>query len=88
MANDYNGKLAAFRADTKTALARCMNKEDFYIKLLGMGLNEPRFEQLGAALDSKDYGYARRTSYDVKFRMTHFFISAMPARTSSFFLGV
>ena len=50
--------------------------------------NLPPSEQIQKQLDSKDYGYARRTSYDVKFRMTHFFISAMPARTSSFFLGV
>ena len=37
-------KLNAFGADTKSGLARCMNKEDFYLKLVGMALNEPRFE--------------------------------------------
>ncbi|MCR4713065.1 MAG: Hpt domain-containing protein [Treponemataceae bacterium] len=59
-------KLAAFGADTKTALARCMNKDDFYIKLVGMGLNEPRFEQLGAALDAKDYEAAFTLCHSIK----------------------
>lgn len=59
-------KLKAFGADTETALARCMNKEDFYIKLLGMGLNEPRFEQLGTALDAKDYGKAFELCHALK----------------------
>ncbi len=59
-------KLAAFGADTKTALARCMNKEDFYFKLLGMGLNEPRFEQLGPALEAKDYDNAFKLCHSIK----------------------
>jgi FOG: HPt domain len=59
-------KLKAFGADTQTALERCMNKEDFYLKLLGIGLNEPRFEQLGPALDAKDYDKAFELCHSLK----------------------
>lgn len=41
-------------ADVETGLARCMNKEDFYLKLIYMGLNDAHFEQLGIALSNKD----------------------------------
>ena len=30
-------------ADVETGLARCMNKEDFYLKLINMGLNDAHF---------------------------------------------
>ncbi len=43
-----------------------MNKEDFYLKLLGIGLNEPRFEQLGPALDAKDYDKAFELCHSLK----------------------
>lgn len=59
-------KLNAFGADTKSGLARCMNKEDFYLKLVGMALNEPRFEQLGPALDAKDFDKAFELCHAVK----------------------
>ena len=59
-------KLKNFGADVETALARCMNKEDFYIKLLGMGLNEPRFDQLGTALETKDYDKAFELCHSLK----------------------
>lgn len=59
-------KLNAFGADTKTGLARCMNKEDFYLKLVVMGLNEPRFEQLGIALEAKDFEKAFEHCHSIK----------------------
>lgn len=59
-------KLKAFGADTQTGLARCMNKEDFYLKLVGMGLNEPRFEELGPALEAKNYEKAFEICHSLK----------------------
>ena len=59
-------KLNAFGADTKTGLVRCMNKEDFYLKLVAMALNEPRFEQLGIALEAKDFEEAFEHCHSIK----------------------
>lgn len=59
-------KLNPFGADTETALARCMGKEDFYLKLVGMGLNEPRFEELGTVLEAKDYDKAFEHCHSLK----------------------
>ena len=59
-------KLTNFGADTQTALARCMNKEDFYLKLVNMGLKEPRFEELGSALETKNYDKAFEVCHSLK----------------------
>ena len=59
-------KLQAFGADTQTGLARCMNKEDFYLKLVGMGLNETRFEELGTALAAKNLDKAFELCHSLK----------------------
>jgi HPt (histidine-containing phosphotransfer) domain-containing protein len=58
--------LKNFGVDTKTGLARCLNKEDFYLKMVGMALNEPRFEQLGAAIESRDMDKAFELSHALK----------------------
>ena len=39
-------KLAEFGIDTKEGLARCMNNEAFYYKMLAMGLGNEYFESL------------------------------------------
>lgn len=59
-------KLQAFGADTQTGLARCMNKEDFYLKLIGMGLKETRFEGLGTALEAKNLEKAFELCHSLK----------------------
>ena len=58
--------LKEFGADTTTGLTRCLNKEDFYLKMVGMGLNEPRFNQLGEALSQKDMDAAFELSHALK----------------------
>lgn len=47
--------LKEFGADTKEGLARCMNNEAFYLKMIGMGLADERFDTLQGALEKKDY---------------------------------
>ena len=39
-------KLTEFGIDTKEGLARCMNNETFYFKMLAMGLSNEYFETL------------------------------------------
>ena len=58
--------LKEFGADTETGLARCMKKEDFYLRLVGMSLKEPRFGQLQEALGKKDYKQAFEYCHSLK----------------------
>ena len=46
--------LKEFGIDPKDGLARCMNKEDFYLKMLKLGLSNEYFESIEDALKNKD----------------------------------
>ena len=46
--------LQAFGADTKAGLARCINREDLYLRLVKMFLQEDRFTGLQKAMESGD----------------------------------
>ena len=39
-------------ADVETGLSRCLGNEALYLKLVGMGLGDAKFEELGTALDA------------------------------------
>ena len=56
-------QLKEFGADTSEGLARCMNNEDFYLKMIDMGLADERFDTMGDILAKKDY--------DTAFEMAH-----------------
>ena len=56
-------KLKEFGADTSEGLARCMNNEDFYLKMVGMGIGDERFETIKDVLEKKDW--------DAAFEMAH-----------------
>ena len=43
-------KLTAFGADVHTGLSRCMNREDFYLRLVDMELADTNFDRLDCAL--------------------------------------
>lgn len=43
-------QLEEFGVNTKDGLARCMNKENFYFRMLKMGLSNDSFEKLESAL--------------------------------------
>ena len=55
--------LKDFGADVSEGMARCLNKEDFYLKMVNMGLNDARFNTIKDALDAKDL--------DTAFEMAH-----------------
>lgn len=46
--------LRACGADTKAGLAQCLNDESLYLSLVGMLLNDGRFEALAQAVKSVD----------------------------------
>ena len=47
-------KLREYGADVDEALVRCMNKENFYLMLVGKAVNDKRLTQLEAQIAEKD----------------------------------
>ena len=58
--------LRAYGANTAEGLNRCFNKEDFYLKLVGMGLADGNFDRLKAALDAGDTAAAFEAAHALK----------------------
>ena len=46
--------LQAYGANTAEGLARCMNNESFYLRLVGMALADGNFEKLRRAAEARD----------------------------------
>ena len=53
-------------ADVETGLSRCVGNESLYLKLVGMGLGDSKFEELGAALGADDLGKAFELCHALK----------------------
>ena len=53
-------------ADVETGLSRCLGKEDLYIKLIGMGLGDAKFEELGVAVNAGDLDKAFELCHALK----------------------
>ena len=58
--------LREFGADVDTALARCMNNEAFYLRLVKMALEQPSVADLGKALESGDLDKAFEEAHKIK----------------------
>ena len=58
--------LAEYGADTKTGLARCMNMQDFYIRLVKMELADGNFEKLSSALAAQNMQEAFEAAHALK----------------------
>ena len=46
--------LKALGADADSGLSRCVGNEALYLKLVGMGLGDAKFEELGTAINAGD----------------------------------
>ena len=58
--------LRAAGANVEEGLSRCLNKEDFYLKMVNMGLNNQNFQLLGSALEAKDFDRAFELCHSLK----------------------
>ena len=58
--------LRAFGANVDEGMNRCMNNEQFYIRLIGMALADPSFEKLEAALAAGDVKAAFEAAHALK----------------------
>ena len=59
-------ELRSAGADVETGLSRCLGKEDLYLKLVGMGLGDAKFEELGTALNAGDLASAFELCHALK----------------------
>ena len=53
-------------ADVEDGLTRCMNNEAFYIRLVGMALNDGAYESLGEAIKAGDTRAAFEEAHKLK----------------------
>ena len=58
--------LKEFGADTEKGLAMCMGNEALYLRLAGSVPAEPRFAELAAAIERKDYDAAFESAHALK----------------------
>ena len=60
------GKLKEWGADTDNGLARCLNNEDFYLKMVNMALDSDGIDKLGKAIEMKDQKAAFEAAHALK----------------------
>ena len=44
--------LKDFGADTESGLSRCLEREEFYLKMVNMAISNPKFDELGDAIEA------------------------------------
>ena len=59
-------KLKAFGADVDEGLTRCLNNEDFYLRLVAKALADGNFDGLKKAVDAGDFGAAFEAAHALK----------------------
>ena len=58
--------LKAYGANTEEGLSRCFNNESFYLRLVGMGLNDQNFDRLQTAVANGDAKGAFEAAHALK----------------------
>lgn len=58
--------LKTFGADADAGLKRCLNKEDFYFRLIGVALSDGNFEKLRDAVESGDLAAGFESAHALK----------------------
>jgi len=53
-------------ADTASGMARCINDEGFYLKMVSMAIQDPSFEQLKEAISAGDLDTAFERAHSLK----------------------
>ena len=59
-------KLREYGADVDSGLARCMNNEGFYLKLVEKSVKDAAFDKLAAAIDAGDLNAAFEAAHGLK----------------------
>lgn len=58
--------LREFGADVDTGLARCLGKEDFYLRMVGLALKDTRFTSIKEELDARNFAAAFEMAHALK----------------------
>lgn len=58
--------LRAYGANTAEGVARCMNNEPFYLRMIAMALADKNFDALTAAMDAGDVAAAFEAAHALK----------------------
>ena len=58
--------LKEFGANIEEGLARCMNNEEFYLKMVNLGMSDERFETMKEVLENKDLEAAFEMAHALK----------------------
>ena len=58
--------LKEFGANTEEGLGRCMNNEAFYLRMVGMGLDDKNFDTLKAAVEAGNVKEAFEAAHALK----------------------
>ena len=53
-------------ADTASGMARCIDNEELYLKMVNMALQDPSFDQLKEAIDAGDLNTAFERAHSLK----------------------
>ncbi len=59
-------KMEALGIDPKEGLARCMNNEDFFFKMVSLAISNEYFDSLGPALEKNDLDSAFEAAHALK----------------------
>ena len=59
-------KLKELGVNTKEGLARCMNNEKFYIKMVTIGIKDKHFDMLEKAIEEKNIAEAFESAHALK----------------------
>ncbi len=59
-------KLEEYGADVKKGLNLCMNSKDFYLRMVGMIVNEKSFGELEKAIEENDLSEAFKAAHALK----------------------
>ena len=58
--------LKEYGANTEEGLGRCFNNVDFYLRLVGMALDDPNFQNLKTAMEAGDATAAFEAAHGLK----------------------
>lgn len=59
-------KLNKYGANTKEGLERCLNKEDFYFRLIDKAINDDSFIRLKTEIENKNYNEGFKIAHSLK----------------------
>ncbi len=74
--------LNAYGANTAEGLARCLNNESFYLRLVNMGLGDKNFDRLQAAVAAGDARQAFEAAHALKGVMANLALTPLSAPLS------